>query len=118
MKLRNQGLGFPPRKQHRQEQITLFETRRPLQNDYFYCLRHLKTFRAVEAPFDQQSSKRTRFQKDNGGRYPGGSTHDVSAGYSRLGPGLVLELLSLDDLGFTLGGLSEAKSSARDERTS
>jgi hypothetical protein len=42
----------------------------------------------------------------------------VSAGYAGLGAGLVLELLSLDDLGFTLGGLSEAKSSARDERTS
>jgi hypothetical protein len=37
----------------------------------------------------------------------------VSAGYTRLSAGLVLELLSLDDLGFTLGGLSVAKSSAK-----
>jgi hypothetical protein len=42
----------------------------------------------------------------------------VSAGYTGLGAGLVLELLSLDDLGFTLGGLCEAKSSAKGERTS
>lgn len=40
---------------------------------------------------------------------------DVSAGYARLGAGLMLELLSLDDLGFTLGGLSEAKSSAKEQ---
>jgi hypothetical protein len=38
----------------------------------------------------------------------------VSAGYARLGAGLVLELLSLDDLGFALGGLSEAKPSAKE----